>query len=165
MNAHWQRYDAQREEYVQKLTTTNQELQDKVEDLQKLLEELLNKSSGSSDSGHVKPSSPSPTREVSTASPEPSKEAEIAALTDHISKLKDRILVLEKGRASRKKADDDELAMLREQINVCVDDFKQERKDRERIHSENQRLRERLAQTEQTVMKSEKQVSGLHFIL
>ena len=41
MNTHWQRYDSQREEYVIKLTKTNQELQDKVSDLQHQIEDSL----------------------------------------------------------------------------------------------------------------------------
>ena len=35
MNTHWQRYNSQREEYVCKMTRTNQELQDKVSRLQR----------------------------------------------------------------------------------------------------------------------------------
>ncbi|XP_072025901.1 uncharacterized protein [Amphiura filiformis] len=139
MNAHWQRYDAQREEYVQKLTRTNQELQDKAEDLQKLVDELLDKCERSSENMHHHDHYASSSPEVSSTSPEPSS--------------------ISSSRLSRKKTDaDDELVMLREQINLCVEDFKQERNDRERIHSENQRLRERLAQTEQIVMKNDEQM-------
>ena len=165
MNNHWQRYDSQREEYVIKLTRTNQELQDKVSGLERQVEELsasaITECARPANSNYVCGKADS-TQELSAqpaVSSTTNREDEIAALTDHISKLQDKIATLEIGRASRKKADDDELAMLREQINVCVEDFKQERKDRERIHSENQRLKERLVQSEQIIRKNEDQVS------
>ena len=165
MNNHWQRYDSQREEYVVKLTRTNQELQDKVSGLERQVEELstsaITECARPANSNYVCGQADS-TQELSAqpaVSSTTNREDEIAALTDHISKLEDKISTLERGRESRKKADDDELAMLREQINVCVEDFKQERKDRERIHSENQRLKERLVQSEQIIRKNEDQVS------
>ena len=170
MNNHWQRYDSQREEYVVKLTRTNQELQDKISGLERQIEELsasaISECARPADSNYVCGKADTTTQELSAqpvVSSSTNREDEIAALTDHISKLQDKITTLETGRASRKKADDDELAMLREQINVCVEDFKQERKDRERIHSENQRLKERLVQSEQIIRKNEDQVSGIKF--
>ena len=175
MNTHWQRYDSQREEYVMKLTRTNQELQDKVSDLQRQVSEL-NKglkmevkkerpretegtdilhgdstcSKGSSTEQKAATSS-----SVSTST---CQEEEIAALTDHVTKLKVRICELESGRVARQKHDEDQVALLREQVNVCVEDFRQERKDRERCHEENCRLKERLAQTENDLRANEEQV-------
>ena len=69
-------------------------------------------------------------------------------ISDTIGQLRERIAELEIG---RKKEDDDQVALLREQLNVCVEDFKQERQDRERIHGDNLRLRERLAAAENEV--------------
>ena len=157
MNNHWKRYDSQREEYVQKLTKTNQELQDKISILQHQIEDIAilkrpeNKeekltTTELQQSAHFKRD-----EAEQTALNALRKEEEVAELTDRIAKLKDRIVELEMGRESRKKEEDDQVALLREQVNVCVDDFKQERKDRERIHGDNLKLRKRLALAENQV--------------
>ena len=157
MNTHWQRYDAQREEYVLKLTKTNQELQDKVSDLQHQIEDISilkgaeNKEEKSTTT-ELQQSAQDKRDEAEQADLDAlRKEEEVAELTDRIAKLKDRIVELEIGRESRKKEDDDQVALLREQVNVCVEDFKQERKDRERIHGDNLKLRKRLALAENQV--------------
>ena len=143
-----QRYDSQREEYVLKITRTNQELQDKVSDLQRQNE---NKKECST---HEESQEVARWNEQGDTETDPdalTKEEEVATLTDRIAQLKKRIVELEIGRELRKKEDDDQVALLSEQVNVCVEDFKQERKDRERIHEENLRLRQRLALTENQV--------------
>ena len=177
MNTHWQRYDSQREEYVQKLTKTNQELQDKVSDLQHQIENIAvlkrrakNKeetftTTEPQQSAHFErdeqtnliildsalPLRLPPTMTTTTTTTTTAKEEEVAELMDRIAKLKDRIVELEIGRESRKKEEDDQVALLREQVNVCVEDFKQERKDRERIHGDNLKLHKRLALAENQV--------------
>ena len=135
MNTHWQFYDAEREKHVRQLTKTNQTLREQVRDLQLVKkEEKMERSA--------------------TRCDEPAKKAAPnEVLSDTIGQLRERIAELEIG---RKKEDDDQVALLREQLNVCVEDFKQERQDRERIHGDNLRLRERLA-------AAENEVSVLHF--
>lgn len=162
MNNHWQRYDSQREEYVLKLTKTNQELQDQVRDLQKHVEEL-------SATGRVCPRPVNSdhvigvadtTEELSSEQPPSSaNKDEMAAVKDYISKLEEKIKTLENSNFSNKTGENDELAMLREQINVCVEDFRHERHDRERIHTDNQTLRERLKQSQRIIRRYESQVS------
>ena len=148
MNTHWQRYDSQREEYVLKMTRTNQELLDKVSDLQRQNE---NKKERSTDEESREVTRWGEQGDTETDPDALTKEEEVATLTDRIAQLKKRIVELEIGRKFRKKEDDDQVALLREQVNVCVEDFKQERKDRERIHEENLRLRQRLALTDNQV--------------
>ena len=145
MNNHWQRYDSQREEHVLKMTQTNQELQDKVSDLQRQNE---NKKERSTDEESREVTRWDEQGDTETDPDALTKEEEVATL---IAQLKKRIVELEIGREFRKKEDDDQVALLREQVNVCVEDFKQERKDRERIHEENLRLRQRLALTDNQV--------------
>ena len=148
MNTHWQRYDSQREEYVLKMTRTNQELQDKVSDLQRQNE---NKKERSTDEESREVTRWDEQGDTETNPNALTKEEEVATLTDRIAQLKKRIVELEIGREFRKKEDDDQVALLREQVNVCVENFKQERKDRERIHEEKFRLRQRLALTDNQV--------------
>ena len=153
MNNHWQRYDSQREEYVQKLTKTNQELQDKISVLQHQIEDIAILKRAENKEEKLT------TTELQQSAHFKRDEAEqttlnalrFAELTERIAKLKDRIVELEMGRESRKKEEDDQVALLREQVNVCVEDFKQERKDRERIHGDNLKLRKRLALAENQV--------------
>ena len=183
MNTHWQRYDSQREEYVMKLTKSNQDLQDKVSDLQGQVTEL-NK--------HLKMEvnvRPDLTEGVSIANlrlggdderkteerpgKQPAnepftflrKEEEIGALTDRIAKLKVRICELESELSAKQKQSEEQMALLREQINICVEDFKQERKDRERCHEENIRLQKRLAQVETDLRAKVEQVSRCYVII
>ena len=148
MNTHWQCYDSQREEYVLKMTRTNQELQDKVSDLQRQNE---NKKERSTNEESREVTQWDEHGDTETDPDALTKEEEVATLTDRIAQLRKRIVELEIGREFRKKEDDDQVALLREQVNVCVEDFKQERKDRERIHEEKLRLRQRLALTDNQV--------------
>ncbi|XP_072025902.1 uncharacterized protein [Amphiura filiformis] len=159
MNSHWQRYDAQREEYVLKLTRTNHELQDKVEDLQSRMEALnIPKESERKETSRKTDQACGGDDDLQALR----KEEEVAALVDRIAKLKDRIAELEKRRDTSKKEEDDQIAMLHEQVNVCVEDFKQERKDRERIHGENLKLRKRLALAEKQINVYEEKIVQLH---
>lgn len=144
MNSHWQRYDGQREEHVFELTKSNRELREKVYQLQRAVIEPGKKK----DEEPVKKPSKHEVQRVDPIS----KEEEVEALSAKIVKLKERVAELEIGGENLKK-EDDQVTLLREQLNVCVEDFKQERKDRERIHRENLKLRERLT-------LSEKQVCG-----
>ncbi|XP_072019246.1 uncharacterized protein [Amphiura filiformis] len=170
MNTHWQRYDAQREEYVVKLTKTNRELQDKVADLQHQISEFdkdleakkerPNLSDLAFESLQVEDEE-SKDRQRKTGHLESlllRKEEEIAALTDHVAQLKDRIAELENGKDTRRKKEDEKVLLLQEQVNVCMEDFKQERKDRERCHDENMRLKDRLAQVENDLRANEEQL-------
>ena len=163
MNTHWQRYDAQREEHVLKLTKTIQELQDRVGNLQHRVQECTaNQEFATSKANDL-------LKQIRTSDDRPGElkgvesNQEVAALTKQINELRKRNKELEREKESKREgnASNDELAILREQINVCVEDFKQERRDRERIHAENERLRERLAQAEARVMANEEQVGIL----
>ena len=105
-----QRYDSQREEYVLKITRTNQELQDKVSDLQRQNE---NKKECST---HEESQEVARWNEQGDTETDPdalTKEEEVATLTDRIAQLKKRIVELEMGRELRKKEDDDQVALLR----------------------------------------------------
>lgn len=157
MNTHWQRYDTQREKYVLQLSTANHDLQQNVSSLRHQLQQEKKRAVGVTDTKlHDEK-----TRDLK----EPVNPREgnrdggtVNALTQTVQKLQEKILDLEMGRASMKKEDDDQLTMLREQINVCIEDFKQERTDRERIQEENDKLRERLARAEQQAMENNEQV-------
>ena len=104
MNTHWQRYDSQREEYVLKMTRTNQELQDKVSDLQRQNE---NKKERSTDEESREVTRWDEQGDTETNPDALTKEEEVATLTDRIAQLKKRIVELEIGREFRKKEDDD----------------------------------------------------------
>ena len=146
MNSHWQRYDGQREEHVFELTKNNRELRNKVDELQRTVIEL-----GENKGRETREESwKNNAKEVERATPD-DKEEEVAALSDKIVELKERITELEIGDEKAKKEEIDQVALLREQLNVCVEDFKQERRDRERIHKENLKLREHLALAEKQV--------------
>lgn len=162
MNTHWQRYDAQREEHVLKLTKTIQELQDRVSNLQHKVQECTaNQEFAMSKANDLLKQITSDDRPGELQGPESNEE--VTALTKQINELRKRNKELEREKESKREgnASNDEIAILREQINVCVEDFKQERRDRERIHAENERLRERLAQAEARVMANEEQVGIL----
>ena len=148
MNTHWQRYDAEREEHVCKLTKTNQKLLEQVRDLQLRTTDIGKKeeeSEGKRSTTQCDERKKTEPRDVRM------KEEEVEALSDKIGQLRVRIAELEISRVCRKREDDDQVALLREQVNVCVEDFKRERRDRERIHGDNLRLRQHLAEAENKV--------------
>ncbi len=88
MNRHWQKYDGQREEYILKLTRTNQSLQEEVTKLK-----------ASSDKA------------------------------DHVTKHKDLSGDQTKKNADAVKTEDDadKILLLQEQLNVCIEDFRDEK--------------------------------------
>ncbi|XP_072026698.1 uncharacterized protein [Amphiura filiformis] len=170
MNTHWQRYDAQREDHVLKLTTTIQDLKYRISDLERQLQESatnnrieVSKTDKILKRVHLNGESAAEggARPRELKGPESSyeeQEDKISILTQHIHELKEKNKALEKSKTTKGVHKEDELAILREQINVCVEDFKQERRDRERIHAENGRLKERLAGVETQIMTNEEQV-------
>jgi len=128
MNTHWQRYDADRTSCVYKLNKTNRDLQRRIRDL----EGVGVRTGDTNSQGEHLPHSRN--QEVITRGSDSEAIVEIATLTDRMAKLMDRVVDLENGRHARKKEEDDQVALLRQQIDVCVEDFEAERKDRERIH-------------------------------
>ncbi len=149
MNGHWQRYDAQREEYVLKLTRTNQELQDEIDELRGRLDA---KSGGKSEMPAKKTADRACETSGDAEEPQLQKDSEVvAALTDQVTKLRGRIAELEEKGNRGKRDEDDQIALLREQVHVCVEDFKQEREDREKVHGDNLKLMKRLALAEEQV--------------
>ena len=91
MNSEWQRYDSQREEYIQKLLNRIKDLEEK--------NVRLNNDIGLT-------------------------MAEMVKVTDTSTKNKDIV------------------ELLRAQINVCVEDFRKERQDRERVNAENVKFKD-----------------------
>ena len=91
INSEWQRYDSQREEYIQKLLNRIKDLDEK--------NFRLNNDIGLT-------------------------MAEMVKVTDTSTKNKDIV------------------ELLRAQINVCVEDFKKERQDRERVNAENVKFKD-----------------------
>ncbi len=172
MNSHWQRYDSQREEYVLKLTKTNQDMNKRNSDLEQQLLQRSTCSACNNGSSKADDGSNHTNRESDANDDRPkqlqgslestfqNQKEQVSSLKRHIHELQERIKELEKNNTgqSRRLHKEDELAILREQVNVCVEDFKQERRDRERIHAENSRLKERLAQAETQIMSNEEQV-------
>lgn len=146
MNNYWQRYDSEREKYIFKLTKSNQELQEKVSSLQHQIEIWNNKE------GPLQQPSAQSTNAQDDEQNMKEEKVVIAALVDKIVKLKDRIIELEIGKESIQ-GKMEEVDILQQQVNVCVEDFKRERQDRERIHGDNLKLRRRLALLENQVCK------------
>ena len=189
MNTHWQRYDSQREEYVMKLTKTNQDLQDKFSNLQRqvtkqnkhLRMEVMQPQIAAEGVGIASLRLEDGERETEeylrkqharqqadepfTFRRKDEEDEEFRALTDRVAKLKARICELESELSAKQKESEEKIALLREQVNICVEDFKQERKDRERCHEENVRLQKRLAQAEADLRANEEQVSRCYVII
>jgi chromosome segregation ATPase len=161
MNSHWQRYDAQREEYVLKLTKTNQELQDKLENVSETSGDAKTTSSTSL------PPIPLPMSKTKTAPDTDHKDKDkdrnetkvtpmvMEEMTKRINELeqrdKDNISQIkslkEQIKTVRESPEEmqETIDMLREQISVCVVDFKAERADRERLNEEKLKLEEACA--------------------
>jgi hypothetical protein len=149
-NNYWQRYDEQRESHVEGLTKTNQELQNKVEILQSRLTNI----SEASNTQQTRSTGLGHTTGSTMIEDGISVSAEVVTLPVLVANLKDNFVGLETERDKKKKEKDDHMALLHEQLEVCVEDFKQERKDRERIQGENLTLKKRLELAEKRVSNS-----------
>lgn len=153
MNTMWQRYDTRREEYILKITKTNGELQKDTRDLKRQIQCFVRTKALKADAD-VDPI-PEADHQTSHHRTTSNMDAtattvalQIAQFSDHVVDLKEWIIEMNKNKESRRRTDEEEMMLLREQIEVCIEDFKRERKDRERIHVDNENLRKRLVEAE-----------------
>ncbi|XP_022080893.1 TNFAIP3-interacting protein 3-like [Acanthaster planci] len=177
MNVRWQRYDDQRETYVRKLHAANRELHSKLAATEKTCAELQQQMSRKNlqEERPDLSGSTSPPKD-SKASQERSdrtvpfcaldakfarKEKEIATLTDQIERLEAQIASLQRSEAKRRDDEEEHIALFKAQLEVCMEDFRQERSDRERINAERQCLRQQLDESEQTITRLHQEVADL----
>ncbi|XP_038046801.1 centrosomal protein of 55 kDa-like [Patiria miniata] len=170
MNTRWQRYDEQREAYVLKLHAANKELLGKLNALQKTYSELKEQISREK-LREERPDllkDPKVTEASNRTAPMCAldakfarKEKEMATLTDQIERLEAQVAALQRSAAKRREDEEERIALFKAQLEVCMEDFRQERKDREKMNSDRLRLRKQLDEAEMTIARLHQEITDL----
>jgi ribosomal protein S6E (S10) len=161
MNTRWQRYNEQREVHVLKLTKTNQHQQSKItvlEQQQRDLEQTINGLNVMLQKLKDEQRKNTDVAIIALEHQLAQREDRISALAEELSALKIYIRGGESESGLPQRPEDRErIQLLEQQAKTFKDDFEQERKDRERLQSNNDILRHRLHSTTRKLSALEKQ--------
>ncbi|XP_038046045.1 TNFAIP3-interacting protein 2-like isoform X2 [Patiria miniata] len=161
MNTRWQRYNEQRETHVLKLTKTNQHQQSKITVLEQqkrdleqtinglnvMLQKLKEEQRKNTDAAIL-----ALEHQVSR------REDRISEMAEELSALKMYLQSNEDATETRQRPEDRErIQILEQQLKAYKDDFQQERRDRERVQSNNEVLKHRLQDATRKIAGFEQQ--------
>ncbi|XP_071793237.1 uncharacterized protein [Asterias amurensis] len=165
MNRNWQRYDEQRDAYINKLHAANNELLSKLSSTKKSVSELQRQVSqeklANSEKQFCAASSSSTGQDVGMDARMAVKEKELYTLKDEIERLNEYIASLQRSESKRRRNEEERISIFKAQIEACMDDFRQERADSEKVKTEKLRLRGRLDDAEITISALRAEVNEL----
>ncbi len=165
MNRNWQRYDEQRDAYIVKLHSANNELLSKLSSMKKSNSELQRQVSqeklANSERQSCAASSSSAGHDVALDARMALKEKELYTHRDEIERLNEYIASLQRSESKRRRNEEERISIFKAQIEACLEDFRQERADSEKVKSEKLKLRKCLDEAEITITALRAEINEL----